>query len=540
MKTIKTITNLVPRSLTLGLGLAFGLTGCDQLTFVSGPAPGAAPPAQSAPAAPLQTSQRITSSPATSGKVFQAGCVQPPGSTGLPESLPLGESGNYPFCHHVDQTLLPGVSFTELFDAGDELFDTAFNAEDGVGANLADDDPISLRFSRIPRADLPGFDNRATGPNSSSCASCHNVPVDDGAGDANSNAIRDPQHTADPNSWITRNTPHVMGMGAVQLLAEEMTSELWDARDRARTQAAATGYPVKVKLTAKGINFGSITVHSSGKISTGGLRGIDKDLVVKPFQWKGAVPTIRDFAVDASHNELGMDPVELVGEGVDADHDGVANEFSVGDMSVMTVYLAGTNRPTTLTELEGTFGAPMTDERREAIYAGEQLFKQIGCANCHTPSLQLSNHIFTEPSQHPAYRHETFGNGKRPIDMGVDPAKPLKVDLTRDPRLPFRADGGSGEIKVELFSDLKRHDMGYELAENIDEVGTGESVFITKPLWGVGSTPPYLHDGRAGTLTEAIKFHGGEGAQSRKAFKNLAPADKARVIEFMKNLILFK
>ena len=31
------------------------------------------------------------------------------------------------------------------------------------------------------------------------------------------------------------------------------------------------------------------------------------------------------------------------------------------------------------------------------------------------------------------------------------------------------------------------------------------------PLWGVGSSAPYLHDGRAVTLTEAILWHRGEG-----------------------------
>lgn len=66
-----------------------------------------------------------------------------------------------------------------------------------------------------------------------------------------------------------------------------------------------------------------------------------------------------------------------------------------------------------------------------------------------------------------------------------------------------------------MFTDLKRHDRGVELAEQIDETGTGKSMFLTEALWGVGSTAPYLHDGRATTLTEAILCHGGEGADSR-------------------------
>ncbi|MGH7151634.1 MAG: hypothetical protein ACREIU_13090 [Planctomycetota bacterium] len=50
---------------------------------------------------------------------------------------------------------------------------------------------------------------------------------------------------------------------------------------------------------------------------------------------------------------------------------------------------------------------------------------------------------------------------------------------------------------IQRLGDLKRHDMGPGLAEPIDEVGTGSSAFLTENLWGVGSTAPYLHDGRA-------------------------------------------
>jgi CxxC motif-containing protein (DUF1111 family) len=31
----------------------------------------------------------------------------------------------------------------------------------------------------------------------------------------------------------------------------------------------------------------------------------------------------------------------------------------------------------------------------------------------------------------------------------------------------------------------------------------------TAPLWGVADSGPYLHDGRANSLAEAIELHGG-------------------------------
>ena len=77
-------------------------------------------------------------------------------------------------------------------------------------------------------------------------------------------------------------------------------------------------------------------------------------------------------------------------------------------------------------------------------------------------------------------------------------------------------------------------------AESIDEVGTGASVFLTKSLWGVGSTAPYLHDGRATTLIEAIGAHGGEGAGSLAAFQALGPSEQAQLLAFLNNLVLFK
>jgi CxxC motif-containing protein (DUF1111 family) len=50
-----------------------------------------------------------------------------------------------------------------------------------------------------------------------------------------------------------------------------------------------------------------------------------------------------------------------------------------------------------------------------------------------------------------------------------------------------------------IFTDFKRHDIGPNFHErNFD--GTMRTHFLTTPLWGVGSTPSYGHDGRSGDL----------------------------------------
>ena len=124
--------------------------------------------------------------------------------------------------------------------------------------------------------------------------------------------------------------------------------------------------------------------------------------------------------------------------------------------------------------------------------------------------------------------------------------------LRRDP---------SGRALVELFGDLKRHDMGPRLADTVNEIAGDDvtpiplnprnrhtpSTFMTENLWGVGSTGPYMHDGRATTVTEAILEHAtdaandpSEAAPSRRAYLARSDADKRALAAFLENLVLFK
>ncbi|WP_025061114.1 di-heme oxidoredictase family protein [Sulfitobacter guttiformis] len=62
---------------------------------------------------------------------------------------------------------------------------------------------------------------------------------------------------------------------------------------------------------------------------------------------------------------------------------------------------------------------------------------------------------------------------------------------------------------------------------------------MTRSLAGVGSTGPWLHDGRATTLDEAIPAHAGEAAASRHAYAAMSEADAARIVTYLESLILF-
>ncbi|MBT8131619.1 MAG: hypothetical protein KJO35_05060, partial [Gammaproteobacteria bacterium] len=108
------------------------------------------------------------------------------------------------------------------------------------------------------------------------------------------------------------------------------------------------------------------------------------------------------------------------------------------------------------------------------------------------------------------------------------------VDLAQAPASFPQTRGG---LLIRLFGDLKRHDMGYELAENFQ--GGSDKVnreFITAELWGVADTAPYLHDGRAMTLNEAILAHGGEAEAAQRAYAKSSEADKNRLLKFLHSL----
>jgi hypothetical protein len=97
---------------------------------------------------------------------------------------------------------------------------------------------------------------------------------------------------------------------------------------------------------------------------------------------------------------------------------------------------------------------------------------------------------------------------------------------------------GNSFVVSDIFTDFKRHDVGPNFYErNWD--GTLQTQFLTRPLWGVGSTSPYGHDGRSMTLNDVILRHGGEALVSRNAFAALSSNEQNSVIAFLNSLMLF-
>ena len=464
---------------------------------------------------------------------------------------------------HVDQTVLESLPVSEAyetaFEEGDELFEIEYNAIDGAGANIGN----GKRFSTIPRLDLKKskawakhLPHRTTGPNGTSCIGCHSSPVPDGAGGINSNTVRITPDRSQ-KGFIERQAPHMHGLGALQLLAEEMTTDLQQLRDQAIAESCDTQQIVRVRMQSKDIDFGSLRADCD-TVFYRNLQGVDNDLIVKPFEWKGLTASVRAFTRGAANQELGLQSTELVGSN-DNDFDGVVEELSVGDITALSIYSAAQPRPVTKLELnqladQGEFqpetlekyGLPLTQTDIQSIQRGEQVFENMNCGQCHASSLTLNSTVYYEPSNHTDFKDTVFPAGSS-IAL---PKTQIQFDLTSDiGDNPYLLPSGQtlGQFEqtedtkalVRLYGDLKRHNMGPKLAEEVDEGQLGHSTFMTENLWGVGSTPPYLHDGRATTLTEAILLHGGDAQDSQESFQNASTTDQQDLIKFLDNLVLF-
>lgn len=115
----------------------------------------------------------------------------------------------------------------------------------------------------------------------------------------------------------------------------------------------------------------------------------------------------------------------------------------------------------------------------------------------------------------------------------------LRCTACHVPELP------SSRGAVRAYTDLLLHDLGPELADGLGfglpqaaslAPPTAAGEFRTQPLWGVTLSAPFLHDGRAETLREAIELHGGEAGPSRASFQALAGVEQADVIAFLEHL----
>lgn len=313
------------------------------------------------------------------------------------------------------------------------------------------------------------------------------------------------------------------------------------------------GNPVTMALTAKGVDFGSITANPDGSVDTSQVDGVDDDLRVRPFFHHGGTMSIREFIVGAFKGEMGMevpDPVlcnatdpnnpettvspagfvfnpelddierpPVCDPNADGDGDGVTNEVAPALVDHMEFYLLNYFKP-------GRY------EVTARAQQGEQLMDSIGCTGCHTQDL-------------------TIDNDRRVADVetAYDPANGIFNDMFASASTLFHTEDDGNEFPLivpdqesfvveNFFSDLRRHDLGPEFHER-DYDGSLVTEFVTEPLWGVGTSAPYGHDGRSINLDQVIRRHGGEALQARQAYEGLSDDERRMILEFLQTLVLF-
>ena len=88
---------------------------------------------------------------------------------------------------------------------------------------------------------------------------------------------------------------------------------------------------------------------------------------------------------------------------------------------------------------------------------------------------------------------------------------------------------------VRPYTDLLLHDMGPDLADIC--LGRAEPAeFRTEPLMGLRFKTAFLHDGRAGSIEQAILAHGGEAARARGRFLRLSAGERYALLQFLGGL----
>jgi cytochrome c peroxidase len=72
--------------------------------------------------------------------------------------------------------------------------------------------------------------------------------------------------------------------------------------------------------------------------------------------------------------------------------------------------------------------------------------------------------------------------------------------------------------------------------EKPPQFGASTREWRTPSLWGLRDSAPYLHDGRAVTIEDAINQHDGAAALAARAFEKLTPAERTQLDMFLKSL----
>ncbi len=283
---------------------------------------------------------------------------------------------------------------------------------------------------------------------------------------------------------------------------------------------APTSYSVRLARPLIGMGLleaipeADILAHADPADCNGdGIKGIP-NFVVDPedgttklgrFGWKASKASVRHQVADALILDIGVTtsvfPKADCGTSETACSSAPKTQLTDGDLTDLVTYMREVAVP------------PRRDLYNPNVVRGEAIFAEVGCVNCHSPN------------QHTGPEH---------------PFLELQNQV------------------IHPYTDLLLHDMGPDLSDNSQgEYQATATMWRTPPLWGIGlcdtvaagytadvtlNPAPnqgpchYLHDGRAGSLLEAVLWHGGEAANVKDAVLALSSADRNALVAFLGSL----
>jgi cytochrome c peroxidase len=403
-----------------------------------------------------------------------------------------------------------------------------------------------------------------------SCATCHNVPFGEpGAGT-----------TIPKDAGTGRNTPHLFGGGLQEMIGEHLRARVLASCDANRdgriTPAEAKGKRATVPTRNSGgvaLDFGpcgdetgdgipdiepqvrAYYLDGAGQwmawatsLKTPGVAAwAPEPQVFGHGQADGALTsTLRAFFVQAADVHTGLqayDPL-LVD---DPDKDGLSGTSPSGMVQTMTVRprdrgrvlsAAGVSRDdpdrdgaleelscgdVDLAEHFLLHVPPPAEKPTPRAKAGREVFDRIGCATCHVADWEVERdrrlfRLEVAPGASGTLEGRLVWSARK-TEMGLEPEGK-----------PFLARG--------VYSDFRRHDLGPE-GHELGFDGTVIRKFRTAPLWGVGSTAPYFHDGASLSLEDALERHGGEAAGTRARWRALPEPERDALLAFLNSLVLY-
>lgn len=325
--------------------------------------------------------------------------------------------------------------------------------------------------------------------NNNSCAACHSVPALGGSS----------------NIFITR-FGHASGTSfdpLTSLGGSLLQDKAIDptALERVPTQANVTAHRQTTPLFGLGLIEAIPDATIVAGVRTKPVDGIvgKAALIVDPasgktmvgkFGWKAQHATLLSFSADAYANEMGITNRIFPTENAPNGNAALLKKLdTVADPEDKPDIPNGKAGIDLLADFMRLMSAPPTKSVSASNAFGAKIFLDVGCANCHTPMMT------TGTSSIPALSKKS----------------------------------------VMLYSDLLLHDMG-PLGDGIAQGAAGVREMKTPPLWGVGVSGPYLHDGRARDLDSAIRAHDGEAKTTTARYNKLSHDQQQLLIEFLNSI----